>query len=163
MEPLRNFSWIIDGFLAGMAGVHVPVRDDNHPVPPQVEALRQKGIGALLCLTEGGIDEDAVAAHGFHYQWVPIPDMTAPTMLDLDECIEFIEEQREQNRPTAVFCGAGMGRTGTVLAAYLVAQGQEPGEAIYQVRSRRPGSIETYEQEKAIADYAFYLRQKKKG
>ena len=51
-------------------------------------------------------------------------------------------------------CGAGLGRTGTILACYRVWQGDSAGVAIAEVRARRPGSIETAEQEAIITAYA---------
>jgi hypothetical protein len=36
--------------------------------------------------------------------------------------------------------------------------GQSPEKAITNVRLMRPGSIETYEQEKAVVKYCDYLR-----
>ena len=54
----------------------------------------------------------------------------------------------------AVHCGAGLGRAGTLLAAYLVSQGCDAEEAMARVRRARPGSIETIEQEQAVREYA---------
>ena len=51
-------------------------------------------------------------------------------------------------------CASGLGRTGTLLAAFLVSQGATAEEAIERVRSVRPGSVETLEQEQAIHAYA---------
>ena len=57
----------------------------------------------------------------------------------------------------AVHCGAGLGRSGTLIAAYLVSQGAAPDDAMAQVRSARPGSIETLEQEAAVHEFARHL------
>lgn len=58
-----------------------------------------------------------------------------------------------------VHCALGFGRTGTMLACYLVKeQGLAAGDAIAEIRRLRPGSIETYEQEKAV--FQFYQRTK---
>lgn len=57
----------------------------------------------------------------------------------------------------AVHCMHGHGRTGTMLACYLVKKRKISGiEAINQIRAMRHGSIETHEQEKAVVQ--FYQR-----
>jgi atypical dual specificity phosphatase len=53
----------------------------------------------------------------------------------------------------AVHCGAGLGRTGTLVACYLVAGGLSAEDAIAKVRRLRPGSIETAEQEAAVRTF----------
>ena len=55
----------------------------------------------------------------------------------------------------AVHCIRGMGRTGTMIACYLVkAYGMTGRTAINEVRRLRPGSIETKEQEQIVESYA---------
>jgi atypical dual specificity phosphatase len=61
-----------------------------------------------------------------------------------------------------VHCAAGKGRTGSVLAAYLVKkQGVTAEEAIEKIRSMRPGSIQSVVQETAVSMYEKYLKSKK--
>jgi atypical dual specificity phosphatase len=84
----------------------------------------------------------------------PVPDFTPPEPDQIQRMIEFIDEQTEASRPVVVSCYAGIGRTGTVLACYLVHRGREPAEAITMLRELRPGSIQTPEQEAAVYAYA---------
>lgn len=63
------------------------------------------------------------------------------------------------SQAVGVHCALGFGRTGTMLACYLVKErGLAAGDAIAEIRRLRPGSIETYEQEKAV--FQFYQRTK---
>ena len=58
-------------------------------------------------------------------------------------------------------CFWGRGRTGTMLACYLVKdEGIDPQEAISRIRDQRPYSVETYEQEDAVINYADHLKSK---
>lgn len=53
----------------------------------------------------------------------------------------------------------GLGRTGTLLACYLVRrEGLDAGEAIVRVRRIRPGSVETREQAQAVEAFALRAR-----
>ena len=58
-------------------------------------------------------------------------------------------------------CFWGRGRTGTMLACYLVKdEGISAEDAIKRIRDLRPYSVETYEQEDAVIEYAEYLKSK---
>jgi atypical dual specificity phosphatase len=67
--------------------------------------------------------------------------------------VEFVDHQRAQGKAVAVHCHAGYGRTGTMLSCYLVTQGYPAGDAIAFVRRKRPGSVETDEQERFVAEF----------
>jgi atypical dual specificity phosphatase len=140
-----GFSWVERPHLAGMA---IP---DG---PEDLAWLRRSGIDILISLTEHPPPRGDVNDAGLMSVHVPIRDMTAPTARQFDLCCETIERARKSGMGVAVHCAAGKGRTGTVLAAYLVSTGVPPDAAIARVRSLRPGSIETPEQEEAVRDYA---------
>jgi atypical dual specificity phosphatase len=72
-----------------------------------------------------------------------VRDFTAPTLAQLERGIAAIEQAIANGRKVAVQCGAGLGRTGTLLACYLVNQGLGPDEALARVRAVRPGSVST--------------------
>ncbi len=68
--------------------------------------------------------------------------------------VQFISKSLSEGRPVGVSCGAGLDRTRTILACYLVSQGYGADDAISEVRRKRPGSIETDGQEAAIRAYS---------
>jgi len=80
--------------------------------------------------------------------------MEAPTQEQLDRCISAIDRALEKNMGVAVHCTAGLGRTGVVLACYLVTHGLNAQNAMARVRRLRPGSIETEEQAQAVEEFA---------
>jgi atypical dual specificity phosphatase len=86
-----------------------------------------------------------------------VPDFTPPTPAQLQAGVAAIETAISDGRRVAVHCGGGLGRTGTLLACYLVKRGLGPDEAIARIRAARPGSVETARQEAAVAEFARQL------
>jgi atypical dual specificity phosphatase len=85
---------------------------------------------------------------------LPVVDFTAPSPEQLEQGVATIVQARAAGQRVAVHCGGGLGRTGTLLACYLVQQGMEAEAAVDRVRAVRPGSVETAEQVTAVCAYA---------
>ena len=161
-----GFSWMVEGELAGMGrpGIEFSPGADGGTSPEawleaDLQGLAEAGVGALVSLTEAPLDGEAVRAFGLDLLHLPIRDMAAPGPEDVARFVAFVEGSLEAGRPVGVHCLVGRGRTGTMLACYLVKGGCGPGEAIFRVREARPGSIETAAQEDAVFDYARHLAE----
>ena len=86
--------------------------------------------------------------------------MSVPEFDDLTYAIDFIHRRITNKAPVMVHCLAGLGRTGTVLASYLVKyQKMSADEAIQKVREERPGSIQSYPQEEIIFRFSKSLQR----
>ena len=151
-----NFSFIIPELLAGMAcpGVMSPLVQD-------LQELQENGISSIVTLTEYPLPHELLEAAGFDYLHLPIIDLTPPTMQQIYTFNEYIADKHQAKRGVAVHCAAGMGRTGTMLACYLVYIGETAEDAIDSIRTIRPGSIETSDQEEII--YRFYKENAQNG
>ena len=147
---LPNFVWVIEGLLAGMAHPSASFRT----LPAVLADLSTIGISGIVSLTEQPLDERILAEHQFVYLHASIPDFRAPSLDLIDSVIEFVDQADSDERGVVIHCGAGMGRTGTLLACYLVHTGDVAEDAIDRVRHLRPGSIETPDQESVIHHFA---------
>ncbi len=150
MASPQGFSWIDKPLLAALA---------RPSSPEEMTWLRSQGIELLISLTEDRPRRDWVEQANLLVFHEPLEDMEAPSQDQLDRCVSAIERATARNMGVAVHCGAGLGRTGTVLAAYLVAKGQSAAAAIARVRRLRPGSIETDDQ---VAAVELFARRKRK-
>ena len=144
-----DFSWIIKGRLA--AGAH-PGRLGHEE--RYLKALNLIGFDAIVTLTSDSPNEDPLADLGYRGLHIPIENEAAPTNDQADRASEFIQRSLDDGLQVYTHCYAGYGRTGTILAAYLVKSGVGPFEAIDRVRRARPGAIETREQERFVLDFA---------
>lgn len=91
-----------------------------------------------------------VSDAGLDYYRFPIPDGGVPGPDVEESWIRIGQELRqrlENGEKILVHCKGGLGRTGMMAGRLLVELGADPETAIRQVRSARPGAIETRAQE----------------
>jgi protein-tyrosine phosphatase len=116
--------------------------------------LHSAGVRAVVSLLNLPSDAPIYGSAGFSFLCLPIPDGGAPTFEQADEFVRFVTQQRAEQRPVAVHCAMGLGRTGTMLAVYFIAEGSTAISAIERVRAVEPGAIETARQIFFLEQYA---------
>ncbi len=141
---MDNFNYLIPCVLAGAS---MPRGRQD------LERLVNEGIEVLVTAMEDSLDEDLVEDVGLEYHYYPVPPYGTPTLEQIIDFVDLVNINRVKNRPVAIHCFMGWGRTGTLLAAYLISEGMSANEAITEVREKRPGSIETREQEQVLLKY----------
>ena len=142
-----NFGWLLEGSLAGAQG---PTNRRD------LIFLKLHDIAAVIRMEERTISAEALELADLYE---PVPDFTPPRLDQIERMVRFIDEQIETwEHPVVVTCQAGLGRTGTVLACYMVYVGYTSENAIKLVREVRPGSIQTREQEDAINLFAEHMK-----
>ena len=108
--------------------------------------LAQNGIKVLINLTGFADKHYKASAVKYNIETVDIPiaDFQAPSVETADKIVTSIQEALTADKPVAVHCQMGNGRTGTMLAYYFMkVDGLSSDEAIKKIQKLRPGAIET--------------------
>jgi protein-tyrosine phosphatase len=147
----------------------------RQPVPSALvdswlDAMAASGVRRVCCLLsvqQLEFYEDLLGAYGTHFDakrvcWAPILDFHLADAATLTgNILPFLAEADETGEPVVVHCSAGSGRTGHVLAAWLVYRhGMAPQEAADAVVAAGRNPYEAEGRHEAGAAQLFALLEK---
>jgi len=128
MSDAYRPTWVTDQLAVGaapMSYVHL-------------DGLRDAGIGAILNLCGEFCDlHDIECAAGFEVYHMPLADEEAPELAELEKALAWLDEAIYLGKKVLIHCRHGIGRTGTVLNAYLLRRGLGHKLAWFKLRTLR--------------------------
>lgn len=144
-----DFRWILPGKMAGMAkpGLYRALDDD-------LAFLAYHKLDLVVTLTEKRLEPAPLREYGLQARHFPIVDMGVPRVSSAASLCAAMKRHIDMEKRVVLHCRAGLGRTGTIAAAYLVWVGTAAKEAIERVRSVSPYYIQSKEQEQFIHAFA---------
>jgi len=126
----------------------------------EIKWLYNRGVNAILTLTEDPLPEHWFNMKNWEILHLSIEDHSILKNSDIQQAVSFIEQMENEDKRILVHCAAGIGRTGTVLAAHFMEKMNISNiEAIKKLRELRPRSIEK-NQEIALESYYKYLKNR---
>jgi protein-tyrosine phosphatase/nicotinamidase-related amidase len=138
-------------------------RDAGRSIEDDLRMITEQGVKAVLCLLTRdefhryGVDDllERYAAAGLDVLHLPVVDGAVPSSAELTEAVRWIDAHRTDGRHVLLHCVGGLGRAGTVAAAWLKARGLDADAAIAIVRAARSArAIETRVQEEAVERFS---------
>jgi atypical dual specificity phosphatase len=111
----------------------------------------------LITLTNGDLPAEALRRHGLRNLHLPIYDREAPTLAQMRMLALRMKRFLDRGEVLCVHCRAGVGRTGTVLAGWLIAEGLTADEAVRRIRTIDAEFVQSRSQQDFLQRFEAHL------
>ncbi|XP_046973822.1 dual specificity protein phosphatase CDC14A-like [Vanessa cardui] len=149
-EKVENgdLNWIVPAKMLAFSGPHHRSRLDRgyplHSPEHYHEYFKKHNVTTIVRLNKKSYDAKQFTTHGFEHRELFFVDGSVPSDLIVNRFIRIAEAAKGA---VAVHCKAGLGRTGTLIACYMMKHhGFTAREAIAWLRVCRPGSVIGHQQ-----------------
>lgn len=152
-------------FIKGLSWIQLNPRIGGMPFPENRADIHglynQQNVGLIVTLTEDPLPSWYFTAemHSINIH-LPIAKNKAPSAVQLEYFLRKAKETHDQGKAVVVHCDRGLGRTGTLLACWMIANEHRMSfpdmtaeKVIEELRIRRPNSVSSHEQKKFIQYY----------
>ncbi|KXJ12597.1 Dual specificity protein phosphatase CDC14A [Exaiptasia diaphana] len=138
-----DFNWILPGKFLAFSGPHNKSRIENgyplHAPEAYVPYFKKHDISTVVRLNKKLYDARRFTDHGIEHYDLFFIDGSVPSDMIVRRFLTIAESSKGG---IAIHCKAGLGRTGTLIACYIMKHYRfTAGEAIGWIRICRPGSI----------------------
>jgi protein tyrosine phosphatase (PTP) superfamily phosphohydrolase (DUF442 family) len=136
-------NWITQNLAAG----HAPM---SHA---ELSSIRAQGIDAIINLCAEFSDLHLIEEKaGFEVYYLPVWDEEPPDMAEMEKGLAWLDEAIYLKKKILVHCRHGIGRTGTLIASYMIRRGM-PLKAAEKKLKKTPASPSSYGQWKLLKKY----------
>lgn len=121
MEQPQNgdMNWIVPGKLLALAGPTAK----NWTINAFIQYAKKHSIGCMVRLNREHYPAEEVTKSGsIEHLEMFMHDGTNPTAQNVRDFIKLVDRLNSKDLAVAIHCRAGLGRTGTMIAAYLIYQ-----------------------------------------
>ena len=152
-------------FIKGLSWIQLNPRIGGMPYPENRADIHglynQQNVGLIVTLTEDPLPSWYFIGemHSINIH-LPIAKNKAPSAVQLEYFLAKAKETHAQGKAVVVHCDKGLGRTGTMLACWMIANEHRMSfpdmtaeKVIQELRTRRPNSVSSHEQKKFIQYY----------
>lgn len=137
-----DMNWIIPGKIVAFKGPRTtPKNQPSYPPAFYLTHLTKMGIKTIVRLNKVHYDKMVFTDGGLYHYDLYFGDGTIPSPSIVEEFLQIVTRQSLVGG-IGVHCKGGIGRTGTLICAYLIRQYNfSANEAVAWVRICRPGSV----------------------
>nr|XP_042897117.1 dual specificity protein phosphatase CDC14A [Parasteatoda tepidariorum] len=143
-----DLSWIVPNKFIAFCGPHAKSKIENgypfHSPESYIPYFRKHNVSTIVRLNKKIYDAKRFVDNGFDHRDLFFIDGSTPSDAIMREFLDLAEKAKGA---IAVHCKAGLGRTGTLIACYIMKHYRfTAAEAIAWIRICRPGSIIGHQQ-----------------